>query len=276
MFVATVTRPPEFFRSLVNTSAIGTRDSTPREGRRMPLPIAERSGNNLIDSLGSAERELLMSRLQPWTGAPGAIVHSPGDRVEWAVFPLGLSMVSYRVTFADGREVETALIGREGAVGGIVSGGHLPAFALAVVQFDGGFARIPLSRLEELKRASPRIEALFNRYADCLLAQIFQSGACNATHTIEQRAAKWLLAASERTGSDEITLTQEQLAGLLGVGRSYASRVIGRFRAEEIVENRRGRLRIVDHDRLSRAACACNDAVHRHFETVLAGVYPEE
>lgn len=276
MTIVTVARPPGLFRSLVHTSGDGKCNCTRRKGGNMSRPTAERSGNNLIDSLASTERELLMARLQPWTGWPGTIVHSPGDRVEWAVFPLGLSMVSYRVTFADGREVETALIGREGAVGGIVSGGYLPAFALAVVQFDGGFARIPLTRLEELKRSSPRIEALFNRYADCLLAQIFQSGACNATHTIEQRAAKWLLAASERTGSDEITLTQEQLAGLLGVGRSYASRVIGRFRADEIVENRRGRLRIVDKDRLSRAACSCNYAVHRHFETVLAGVYPEE
>lgn len=234
-----------------------------------------RTGNNLLDSLRPKERSLIVSRLHQWCGAVGKIVHSPGDSVEWAWFPLDRAMVSYRVGFADGREVETALIGREGAIGGIVSRGHLPAFALAVVQYEGCFARIALSDLETLKAEEPRIEALFNRYADCLLAQIFQAGACNASHTIEQRAAKWLIAACDRTGSDELSLTQDQLAGLLGVGRSYTTRVIGRFKAEGVVETRRGRLTIRDPERLAAAACSCDHAVRRHFETVLAGVYPD-
>lgn len=234
-----------------------------------------RIGNNLIDSLRPAERALIVSRLHLWCGAIGKVIQSPGDPVEWAYFPLDRAMVSYRVTFADGREVETALIGREGAVGGIVSRGHLPAFALAVVQFEGCFGRLPLAELEALKAKEPRIESLFNRYADCLVAQIFQAGACNATHTIEQRAAKWMIAACERTGTDELSLTQEQLAGLLGIGRSYTSRVLGRFKAEEIVETRRGRIRVRDHDRLSATACDCDTSVRRHFDLVLKGVYPE-
>lgn len=234
-----------------------------------------RTGNDLIDSLRPAERALLTARLGAWHGGVGKIVHAPGQPVEWACFPLDRAMVSYRVTFDDGREVETALIGREGAVGGIVSRGHLPAFALAVVQFEGSFARLSLNDLEALKAREPRIAALFNRYADCLLAQIFQAGACNASHTIEQRAAKWLIAACDRTGSDDLSLTQDQLAGLLGVGRSYTTRVLGRFRADGIVETRRGRLRVRDRDRLATAACDCDHAVRRHFETVLSGVYPD-
>lgn len=234
-----------------------------------------RTGNNLIDSLRPTERTLLASKLNSWHGDVGKVIHSPGQSVEWAYFPLDRAMVSYRVTFDDGREVETALIGREGAVGGIVSRGHLPAFALAVVQFDGCFGRISLTELEALKTREPRIAELFNRYADCLVAQIFQAGACNASHTIEQRAAKWLIAACERTGSDELSLTQDQLAGLLGVGRSYTTRVIGRFKAEGVVETRRGRLTVRDRDRLAAAACDCDHAVRRHFETVLRGVYPD-
>lgn len=234
-----------------------------------------RTGNNLLDSLRPAERSLVAARLSPWHGELGKVIHAPGQSVEWAYFPLDRSMASYRIGFDDGREVETALIGREGAVGGIVSRGHLPAFALAVVQFEGSFGRMPLSDLEALKTAEPRIAALFNRYADCLVAQIFQAGACNASHSIEQRAAKWLIAACERTGSDELSLTQDQLAGLLGVGRSYTTRVIGRFKAEGVVETRRGRLTVRDRDRLAGAACDCDHAVRRHFETVLRGVYPD-
>lgn len=234
-----------------------------------------KTGNNLVDALRPRERELLVSHLQSWPGEVGRTLQTPGSRVEWAYFPIGKAMVSYRVTFGDGREVETALIGREGAVGGIVSQGHLPAFALAVVLFGGTFARISLTDLEAIKAREPAIDSLFNRYADCLLAQVFQASACNAAHSIQQRAARWLVAASERTGSDELTLTQDQLAGLLGVGRSYTTRVIGRFKAEGVVDTQRGRLTVVDHAHLAAMACDCNDVVRSHFNTVLKGVYPD-
>lgn len=234
-----------------------------------------KTGNNLIDALRPRQRELLVSHLQTWQGAVGREMQTPGSRVEWAYFPIGKAMASYRVTFGDGREVETALIGREGAVGGIVSRGHLPAFALAVVLFGGTFARISLDELDTLKAEEPTVDSLFNRYADCLLAQVFQASACNAAHSIQQRAARWLVAASERTGSDELTLTQEQLAGLLGVGRSYTTRVIGRFKAEGVVDTQRGRLTVLDHGNLAAMACDCNDVVRGHFNTVLKGVYPD-
>lgn len=234
-----------------------------------------KTGNNLIDALRPREWELLVSHLQSWVGTVGREMQTPGSRVEWAYFPIGKAMASYRVTFGDGREVETALIGREGAVGGIVSRGHLPAFALAVVLFGGTFARISLNELDALKAEEPAIDSLFNRYADCLLAHVFQASACNAAHTIQQRAARWLIAVFERTGSDELTLTQEQLAGLLGVGRSYTTRVLGRFKAEGVVDTHRGRLTIRDHDSLGAMACDCNDVVRGHFDTVLKGVYPD-
>jgi DNA-binding transcriptional regulator YhcF (GntR family) len=118
---------------------------------------------------------------------------------------------------------------------------------------------------------------IFARYADCMLAQIFQSTACNAVHSIEQRTAKWILSAMERIdGSDAVPLTHEQLATLLGVGRSYASRVIQIFRAEEILETRRGSIVVRDRDALRTRACLCNEAVKNHFEEVLSGVYPTE
>jgi hypothetical protein len=86
--------------------------------------------------------------------------------------------------------------------------------------------RLPVARLEAAKGRSRALAGLFARYADCLLAQIIQSAACNATHSIEQRAAKWIIATAERTDRDQVPLTHEQLGMLLGVGRSYVSRVI--------------------------------------------------
>jgi CRP-like cAMP-binding protein len=185
-------------------------------------------------------------------------------------------MAAFRVVLADGRTVETALIGREGAIGGIVSEGKLPAYARAIVQFPGRFHRISSGALARLKRASPSLNNLFARYADCLLAQIFQSTACNATHSIEQRTAKWVLAAIDRTGDAYVSLTQEQLAGLLGVGRSYVSRVIQRLKAEQVITTRRGRMAIADSSALGRLSCDCNQLVRLHFDEVLSGVYPSE
>jgi CRP-like cAMP-binding protein len=117
---------------------------------------------------------------------------------------------------------------------------------------------------------------VFARYADCMLAQMFQSTACNAIHSIEQRTAKWIVSAMERTDGDTVPLTHEQLATLLGVGRSYASRVIQTFKAEGVLETRRGSILVRNPDALRLRACQCNESVKNHFEEVLRGVYPSE
>ncbi len=183
-------------------------------------------------------------------------------------------LAAYLVTNEDGRDVEAALVGCEGAVGGIVSFGHLPAYCRIVVKYPGAFAQLRVSVLNQAKAKSPSLNYLFARYADCLLAQVFQSTACNAIHSIEQRTAKWIIAAMERTGDSEVPLTHEQLAAMLGVGRSYASRVILGFKAENILETRRGALLVKNPDALKAKACLCNEAVKAHFEAVLKGVYP--
>jgi CRP-like cAMP-binding protein len=110
-----------------------------------------------------------------------------------------------------------------------------------------------------------------------MLAQMFQSTACNAVHSIEQRTAKWIISAMERTDGDNIVpLTHEQLATLLGVGRSYTSRVIQMFKAEGVLETRRGSILVRNRGALQMRACLCNETVKNHFEEVLRGVYPTE
>ncbi len=183
-------------------------------------------------------------------------------------------MLSYLVLLEDGRAVETVLIGREGAIGGIVSHGRLPAFARAMVQFAGPVLRMTLADLEAAKHESLTLRYFFARYADCLMAQVFQSIACNAVHTVEQRTAKWVLAALERTGGSELPLTQEHLAALLGVGRGYVSRVLRALREEGLIRTRRGILHVPDRSALAGRSCRCNAVVRQHFEAVLSGVYP--
>ncbi|MCJ2185500.1 Crp/Fnr family transcriptional regulator [Novosphingobium beihaiensis] len=173
----------------------------------------------------------------------------------------------------DGTEIEAMLIGREGALGGVASQGVMSAYARAGVLQGGMFQRIALRDLEAAKRVSPAIAGLFARYADCMMAQMFQSIACNAAHSIEQRAAKWLEAAVQRTGGNSVTMTQEQLAAMMGIGRSYASRVLQGFKREGLLRTRRGGIEVLDRRGLQSRACACNRKVSAHFGQALGGVY---
>lgn len=244
--------------------------------RLRDLTPIDLESNNLLKSLQQSDLQLLIPYLQQMSAERGYIIFEPGDDVKHTYFPCGSTLVSFLVHLDDGRGVETALIGREGAVGGIVSQGRLPAYCRAVVQFSGNLLSIESTRLEEAKTASLTLRHLFARYSDCLLAQVFQSVACNATHTIEQRAAKWLVAALDRTGDHIIPLSQEQLAGMLGVGRSYVAKVIGTLKSRGVLETMRGQLCIHSVDELKALSCGCNEMVNQHFDTVLRGVYPHD
>jgi Crp-like helix-turn-helix domain len=238
---------------------------------------ADRPNNNLLRRLSAGDYSLIAPHLTRENVESNSPLYNPGDDVDTVHFPCDASLASYLVANEDGRDVETILVGREGAVGGIVSLGYLPAYTRITVKFGGPFVRLAVGKLDAAKTASPSIRNVFARYADCMLAQMFQSTACNAIHSIEQRTAKWILSAIERTDGDNVVpLTHEQLATLLGVGRSYASRVIQIFKAEGILETRRGSILVRNREALQRRACFCNESVKNHFEEVLRGVYPGE
>jgi hypothetical protein len=238
--------------------------------------VGGRPFNNLLRRLSDTDFALIAPYLITVVSSPNDLLYSPGDNVETVHFPCGPSLVSHMVANEDGRDVETILIGREGAVGGIVSQGHLPAYTRIIVKFAGPFVRLPVNKLDAAKSKSPSLSNIFARYADCMLAQIFQSTACNAIHSIEQRTAKWIISAMERhDGGDTVPLTHEQLATLLGVGRSYTSRVIQTFKAEGTLETRRGSIVVRNVDALQNRSCRCNEAVKGHFEEVLRGIYPD-
>src|SRR6267378_2574755 len=240
-------------------------------------PPDERPFNNLLRWLSAKDFALIAPHLAQEEADAGELLYNPGDHVDTVHFPCGPSLATYLVTSEDGRDVETILVGREGAVCGIVSQGYLPAYTRIMVKFGGPLARLPITRLEAAKTKSATLRNVFARYADCMLAQIFQSTACNAIHSIEQRTAKWIISAIERTNGEEaVPLTHEQLATMLGVNRSYASRVIQTFKAEGVLETRRGSILVRDREALRIRACLCNECVKNHFEEVLRGAYPTE
>jgi Crp-like helix-turn-helix domain len=252
------------------------REREPSMISRQEGVAGERPFNNLLRRLNDADFALIEPHLVAADTYPNDLLYSPGDNVETVHFPCGPSLASYMVASEDGRDVETILIGREGAVGGIVSQGYLPAYTRITVKFAGPFVRLSIGKLDAAKSKSRTLSNIFARYADCMLAQIFQSTACNAIHSIEQRTAKWIISAMERTNGNEVVpLTHEQLATLLGVGRSYTSRVIQTFKAEGTLETRRGSILIRNPNMLRNRSCGCNEAVKGHFDEVLRGVYPD-
>lgn len=231
--------------------------------------------NNLLASLLAEDLEFLEPFLSRVTFPRDARLYEPGDSIEQCYLPCGSAIAGYFIVMEDGAAIETAMVGREGALGGIVSYGRLPAFARSSVFHEGTFLKISLRELDRAKSERPSIARLFNRYADCFVAQIFQSVACNAAHTIEQRAARWLSAAVERTGSTSVVLTQEQLGSLLGVGRTYVSRVLQRLKSAGMITIHRGGLEVRHAEALRSIACSCNDRIEQHFDEVLRGVYPD-
>lgn len=232
--------------------------------------------NNLLAALRPDDIAMLLPSLERWNGSVGDVLYEPGEDVNRVYFPCGESLVGFAVLLDDGQAVETALVGREGAVGGVVSHGLLPAFSRSQVRSPGQFLRMSTRDLEAAKRQSPSLRNLLVRYADCLVAQVFQAVACNVSHPIDQRFAKWLVAARDRTGEDRFELTQDELAMMLGVGRSYLSRVVQAFKARGLIDVGRRSITICDAAALERASCQCNGAVRRHFETVLEGIYPSD
>jgi CRP-like cAMP-binding protein len=227
------------------------------------------SGNRLLATLSAEERAMLEPDVELVTLSGGDTVLAVGEATARSLFPFDGLMVSMRRELSGGRSVEVAAIGREGAVGGIISCGTAPAFTQATVQLPGSAALIPISVLEKAKGASPHIRNLFCRYSDALLAQVMQSLACNAFHPIEARAARWLLHARDRAASDRLELTQESLAGLLGVQRTTVNAVARVLQEQGLITYRRGAIQVIDRAGLQKASCDCFRAVEDHFHAVL-------
>ncbi|GJD66869.1 Crp/Fnr family transcriptional regulator [Methylobacterium frigidaeris] len=231
------------------------------------------SGNLLLSALRLPDQSLLKPHLELKDYRRGEALFEAGEDVSFISFPLGQCVAALVIGLKDGRAVETATVGHEGAIGGVVSQGSLPAFSRAVVQVPGRVLRIEAPVLQQIKQTSPGLRNLITRYSDCLLAQVLQSVACNASHTIEARCVRWLLSLQDRLDTNVLPITHEVLAELLGVQRSYLTRTLRTLQQQGLIQVRRGRIILVSRPAMEEAACECHGAVKRHFEAVLGAVY---
>jgi CRP-like cAMP-binding protein len=226
------------------------------------------AGNRLLSTFSREARALLEPFGTMVELEPGELVLQRGEQVRSSLFPVGPTMITMVVELTGGRSVEVASIGRGGAVGGIVSCGQAPAFSRAEVLIGGRAFRVPMEALEDAKKRSPFIGNLFCRYSDYLLSTVMQSVACNAFHSIPERAARWLLYVQERAG-DRIELTQEALARLLGVQRTTVNAVIKDLAAEGLIGTSRGSVRVLDRAGLKRRSCECYQRLRDHYSAVI-------
>ncbi|HEV2594526.1 MAG TPA: Crp/Fnr family transcriptional regulator [Sphingomicrobium sp.] len=226
------------------------------------------SGNRLLSTFPREARAVLEPFGETVELGIGDIVLTRGEQVGSSLFPIGPTMITLTVELSGGRTAEVASIGREGAVGGIVSCGHAPAFSRADVLVPGPAFRVPMEALEDAKNRSNFIKNLFCRYSDYLLAQVMQAAVCNTYHSISERAARWLLHAQDRAG-DRIELTQEAFAALLGVQRTTVNAVVRELSSEGLISTGRGSVRVTDRAGLKRRSCECYQRLQEHYDAVI-------
>ena len=226
------------------------------------------TGNRLLSTFSREDRELIEPFGTMVDLKTGQSALSRGEQVTDSLFPIGPTLISLEIELSGGRTVEAVMIGLRGAVGGIVSCGQAPAFSRAPVLVGGPAYKVPMEALENAKKRSAFIANLFCRYSDYLLAQAMQGVACNAYHSIPERAARWLLHAQDRTG-DRIELTQQALAGLLGAQRTTVNAVLQSLEQDRVISTGRGVIRVTDRPGLKARACECYDRLEDHFAAII-------
>lgn len=226
--------------------------------------------NRLLASLEAGDWDLLKPQLETVSLTAGAVLMEAGQPAEHVYFPED-GVISLVVVMREGGQAETASIGREGLVGYIATLCSRQEMVRSVVQVPGTAARIPFDAFLEFWNSSKSFRNHVLSYTEALFAQIVQSAACNALHKIEARLCRWLLTARERAGTENVALTQDALADMLGVQRSTINLVARTIQERGLIRYRRGNIQILDVAALEANACECYRAVRTQYERLLPG-----
>jgi hypothetical protein len=198
----------------------------------------------------------------------GAVVAETGARVERVYFP-HTGVVSLVVEMKVGEMIETAMVGRDGVVNGTSALDGKVSLHKGIVQVAGTGSAIASDALRNLANEFEPLRSLLIRHEQVLFAQAQQSAGCNASHTVEARMCRWLLRIRDLTGSDEMELTQEFLAQMLGVRRTSVSLVAGTLQKAGFIKYRRGHIQLLDIAQLQAGACECYETVKSNYERLL-------
>jgi CRP-like cAMP-binding protein len=228
--------------------------------------------NRLLAALDPDDLTRLAPALELVELPRGKVLYETGDTIHHAYFPHA-GMVSLVTVMQNGETVETATFGREGVLGFSSALVTRQSFGRYIVQLPGTASRIPLVRLREAFDSGPAVRAILFRFTEALLAQTFQTVACNAVHPVEARCCRWILGTRDRTNTDTLPLTHEFLAEMLGVQRPTVSLVIRTFQTAGLITQGRGVITIADRAGLEEVACECYGTIRRSFERLLPRTY---
>jgi CRP-like cAMP-binding protein len=210
--------------------------------------------------MAAADRAALAPNLQEVALRSGDVLSEPGYPVSWVYFPIS-AVLSVVTLMADGRSVESDTVGRESAVGLLCALAETVSVDRTFTQIAGRAWRVPASRVRWQAEASPTLHRLLIRHAQANLAQAHQSVACNALHDLDERLARWLLMSQDRTGGDDIRLTHEFLATMLGVQRTTVTEALRALAAAGLIRQERGAIHILDRAGFEARVCECYEVL---------------
>jgi CRP-like cAMP-binding protein len=239
-----------------------------------PITASPRQ-NHLLDALPEAEYEHLRTHLEPIQLPLGKVLYESGEGLSHVYFPT-TAIVSLLYVMENGASAEIAVVGNDGIVGIALFMGGETMPNRAVVQSAGHAYRLkgPVLQREFAGvdgRGHGSLQPLLLRYTMALLAQIAQTAVCNRHHTIDQQLCRWLLLSLDRLPSNELDMTQELIANMLGVRREGVTEAAGRLQSAGLIKYRRGHITVLDRPGLEARVCECYEVVRREFQRLLPG-----
>ena len=228
--------------------------------------------NHLLDALPEDVYERMASQLERVPMKLGEVLYESGGELRYAYFPTNC-IVSLLYVMENGASAEIAVVGNEGLIGValFMGGGTMPN--RAVVQ-SGGFAyRLRGSlMMQEINRNGSLLRLLL-RYTQALITQMAQTAVCNRHHTLDQQLCRWLLLSLDRLTNNELTMTQELIANMLGVRREGVTEAAGKLQQAGLIEYGRGRIKVVDRPGLEARVCECYQVVKTETDRLLPNLY---
>jgi len=239
-----------------------------RTSRFQTPPAAHPEQNHLLAALPVSARERLFPHLESIQMPLGKVLYESGTTLNNVYFPT-TSIVSLLYVMQDGASAEIAVVGKEGILGVSLFMGGESTPSRAIVQSAGHGYRLRAQLLkEEFKRAGPTMHLLL-RYTQALITQMSQTAVCNRHHSIHQQLCRWLLMSLDRLPSNELAMTQELIANMLGVRREGVTEAAGVLQDAGLILYKRGHITVLDRPGLEAAACECYQVVKTEFDRLL-------
>jgi len=224
--------------------------------------------NHLLAALPVHEFKRLYPHLELVQLPLGEIIYESGDQLHYVYFPTD-SIVSMLYVMADGSSAEIAVVGNEGLIGIALFMGGETMPNRAVIQSAGHGYRLNGQMLKDEFNRAGELQHLLLRYTQALLTQMSQTAVCNRHHSVDQQLCRWLLLSIDRLPSNNLTMTQELIANMLGVRREGVTEAAGKLQSAGLIHYSRGHITVIDRPRLEKRVCECYQVVKTEFERLL-------